>query len=83
MHADLSFEVRSKASMVALTVKTSVMTADLNAERWPVTNFSDEETDEPLVADHRNFYKAEKWSKDGQQVERIASDQCVRSVSML
>ena len=26
---------------------------------------SDEETDEPLIADHRNFYKVEKWTKDG------------------
>jgi hypothetical protein len=24
---------------------------------WP-----DEETDEPLLADHRNFYKVEKWT---------------------
>jgi hypothetical protein len=31
-------------------------------------NWSDEETDEPLVADHRNFYKVEKWSRDGERV---------------
>jgi len=31
----------------------------------PVTNWSDEETGEPLLADHRNFYKVEKWSNDG------------------
>jgi hypothetical protein len=23
----------------------------------------DEETDEPLLADHRNYYKVEKWTK--------------------
>jgi hypothetical protein len=23
------------------------------------------ETNDPLVADHRNFYKVEKWTKDG------------------
>jgi hypothetical protein len=28
--------------------------------KWP-----DEETDEPLLADHRNYYKVEKWTKDG------------------
>jgi hypothetical protein len=28
----------------------------------------DEETEEPLIADQRNFYKVEKWSKDGQRV---------------
>ena len=32
---------------------------------------SDEETDAPLLADHRNFYKVEKWSKDGAKVERM------------
>jgi len=32
---------------------------------------SDEETDEPLLADHRNYYKVEKWTKDGGRVERM------------
>jgi hypothetical protein len=36
-----------------------------------VSDWSDEETDEPLLADHRNFYKVEKWSRDGQRVERM------------
>jgi hypothetical protein len=37
-----------------------------------VTNdWSDEETNEPLIADHRNFYKVEKWTKDGAKVERM------------
>jgi hypothetical protein len=31
----------------------------------------DEETDEPLVEDHRNYYKVEKWTKDGVRVERM------------
>ena len=29
---------------------------------------NDEETDEPLIADRRNFYKVEKWSRDDQRV---------------
>jgi hypothetical protein len=29
---------------------------------------SDEETTEPLIADNRNFYKVEKWTKDGTEV---------------
>ena len=33
---------------------------------------SDEETDAPLLVDHRNFYKVEKWSKDGAKVEAHA-----------
>ena len=36
-----------------------------------MSNWSDEETDEPLIADHRNFHKVEKWSRDGQRVERM------------
>jgi hypothetical protein len=31
----------------------------------------DEETDEPLVADHRNYYMVEKWTKDGSKVDRM------------
>jgi hypothetical protein len=37
-----------------------------------MTDWSAEETDNPLLADDRNFYKVEKWSKDDQRVERQA-----------
>ena len=33
--------------------------------------WSDEETDNPLRADDRNFYKLEKWTKDGLKIERM------------
>ncbi len=33
-----------------------------------MTNLSDEETDDPHFADRRNFYKVEKWSRDGLRV---------------
>jgi hypothetical protein len=33
-----------------------------------MTNWSDEETDDPTCADRRNFYKVEQWSPDGQRV---------------
>ena len=36
-----------------------------------MNNWSDEETDEPLIADHRNFYKVEKWSRDGERVTEL------------
>jgi hypothetical protein len=36
-----------------------------------MSNWPDEETDEPLIADHRNFYKVEKWTKDGTKIERM------------
>jgi hypothetical protein len=35
-----------------------------------MSNLPDEETTEPLIADHRNFYKVEKWTKAG-RVERM------------
>ena len=34
-----------------------------------MSKWSDEETDEPLIADDRNFYKVEKWTKDGAKVD--------------
>jgi hypothetical protein len=34
-----------------------------------MTKTSDEETADPLIADHRNFYKVEKWTKDGAKVD--------------
>jgi hypothetical protein len=36
-----------------------------------MSKWSDEEASEPLLADHRNFYKVEKWTKDGTRVERM------------
>jgi hypothetical protein len=33
--------------------------------------WSDEETDNPLYADERNFYKVEKWIKNGTSVDRM------------
>ena len=32
---------------------------------------SDEKTDNPLVADDRNFYKLEKWIKDGTKLRLL------------
>jgi hypothetical protein len=31
----------------------------------------DEETDEPLIANDRNYFKVEKWTSDGSKVERL------------
>jgi hypothetical protein len=33
--------------------------------------WSDEETDNPLYADDRNFYKVEKWTHDAMKVDRL------------
>jgi hypothetical protein len=32
---------------------------------------SAEETNDPVIADHRNFYKVEKWTKDGSRVDHM------------
>jgi hypothetical protein len=32
---------------------------------------SNEETHDPLRADDRDFYKVEKWTRDGQQVDHL------------
>jgi hypothetical protein len=37
-----------------------------------MTDWSDEETEDPLYADRRNFYKVQKWSRDGLRVESHA-----------
>ena len=34
-----------------------------------MSHWSNQETDNPLRADDRNFYKLEKWTKDGMKVE--------------
>ncbi len=36
-----------------------------------MTDWSDEETDDPLYADRRNFYEVEKWSRDGLRTEQL------------
>jgi hypothetical protein len=36
-----------------------------------VRSACDSQTDEPLIADHRNFYKVEQWSRDGMRIERM------------
>jgi len=35
------------------------------------THQSDDETNDPLIADHRNFYKVEKWTKDGSKFDHM------------
>jgi hypothetical protein len=36
-----------------------------------MSKWSDDETDQPLIADDRNFYKVEKWTKDGSKVDHM------------
>jgi hypothetical protein len=37
----------------------------------PTNNLPNEETDNQLFADTRNFYKVEKWANDGNKVDRL------------
>ena len=34
-------------------------------------DWSDEQTDDPLYADDRNFYKVEAWSRDGRRIDAL------------
>jgi len=36
-----------------------------------MNNWSDEQIDNPLLADDRNYFKVEKWTKDGTKVDRM------------
>jgi hypothetical protein len=36
-----------------------------------VSDWSDEQTSDPLYADDRDFYKVEQWTRDGMAVERL------------
>jgi hypothetical protein len=38
-----------------------------------MSDWSDEETDNPVYADRRSFYKVEKWSRDGLRVELLCT----------
>ena len=44
-----------------------------------MAKWSDEETDNPLLADHQNFYKVELWTKDEQRIERMLLERWVRA----
>ena len=36
-----------------------------------VNNWQDEQTDDPLYADDRNFYKVEAWGRDGIRIDAL------------
>ena len=36
-----------------------------------MNDWSDEQTDDPLYADDRNFYKVEAWSRDGMHIDAL------------
>ena len=40
-------------------------------DNWSEPDTSDEYTDDPHIADKRDFYKVEKWTQDGTQVDRL------------
>jgi hypothetical protein len=44
---------------------------DPGAKVEHVSDWSDQETHDPLYADARNFYKVEKWTRDGTEVDSL------------
>jgi hypothetical protein len=55
------------AEFAAGAAKNQVYNVD--AGSTASANMSDEETDNPLYADNRNFYKVETWTRDGMKVD--------------
>jgi hypothetical protein len=49
-----------------MTCRTTINTA-----KRAMSDRPDEDTNDPLIADHRNFYKVEKWTKDGSKVDHM------------
>ena len=49
-----------------MTCRTTINTAKRAMKDRPA-----EETNDPLIADHRNFYKVERWMKDGSKVDHM------------
>jgi hypothetical protein len=49
-----------------MTCRTTINTAKRAMNDRPA-----EETNDPLMADNRNFYKVEKWTKDGSKVDHM------------
>ena len=43
----------------------------INTAKRAMSDRPDEDTNDPLIADHRNFYKVEKWTKDGSKVDHM------------
>jgi hypothetical protein len=43
----------------------------LSRRAFPMNDLPDEETSDPLIADHRDFYKVEKWTQDGSKVDHM------------
>jgi hypothetical protein len=49
-----------------MTCRTTINTA-----KRAMNDRAAEETNDPLIADHRDFYKVEKWTRDGSEVDHM------------
>ena len=49
-----------------MTCRTTINTA-----KRAMNDRAAEETNDPLIADHRDFYKVEKWTRDGSKVDHM------------
>jgi hypothetical protein len=54
-----------------LTVSSPKESSRHGCQTWFLNRRQDEETLDPLLADDRNLYKVEKWTKDGTKVDRM------------
>jgi hypothetical protein len=51
--------------------KRAISARGLSKPPTPANDLFQEETDDPLVADRRNFITVELWTRDGRHIERL------------
>jgi hypothetical protein len=54
---------------ISAKIRKSIRTA--SSRHGVMSDWSDEQTDDPLYADLRNFYKVEAWSRDGMRIDAL------------
>jgi hypothetical protein len=57
--------------MPPLASKVGLLDPPISIVQHTMSDRSDKETNDPLVADLRNFYKVEKWTRDGTKVDTL------------
>ena len=51
--------------------KVGLLDPPISLVQHTMSDWSNKETNDPLVADLRNFYKVEKWTRDGTKVDTL------------
>jgi hypothetical protein len=60
-----------RSPLPAFNAAAPLGTVEAKGQVMPDDDWSDEETDNPLYPDDRNFYKLEKWTFDRTKVDSL------------